>query len=100
MMEAACTSETSVDNYFTRQYIPEDNSELPLLIGQSPPHSANVGHDHPHSNFLQRGLEDVGLYNGLHILIPSDFWLWGKIKEHVWNKVNGDMLRPYTNFMN
>jgi hypothetical protein len=22
------TSETSVDNYFTRQYIPEDNSEL------------------------------------------------------------------------
>jgi hypothetical protein len=27
-MEAARTSETSVDNYFTRQYIPEDNSEL------------------------------------------------------------------------
>jgi hypothetical protein len=28
MMEAARTSETSVDNYFTRQYIPEDNFEL------------------------------------------------------------------------
>jgi hypothetical protein len=28
MMEAARTSETSVDNYFTRQYIPEDDSEL------------------------------------------------------------------------
>jgi hypothetical protein len=28
MMEAARTSETSVDNYFTRQYIPEDNSEI------------------------------------------------------------------------
>jgi hypothetical protein len=28
MMEAACTSQTSVDNYFTRQYIPEDTSEL------------------------------------------------------------------------
>jgi hypothetical protein len=28
IMEAARTSETSVDNYFTRQYIPEDNSEL------------------------------------------------------------------------
>jgi hypothetical protein len=28
MMEEARTSETSVDNYFTRQYIPEDNSEL------------------------------------------------------------------------
>jgi hypothetical protein len=26
--EAARTSETSVDNYFTRQYIPEDKSEL------------------------------------------------------------------------
>jgi hypothetical protein len=28
MMEAARTSETSVDNYFTRQYILEDKSEL------------------------------------------------------------------------
>jgi hypothetical protein len=28
MMEAVRTSETSVDSYFTRQYIPEDNSEL------------------------------------------------------------------------
>jgi hypothetical protein len=27
MMEAVCTSETSVDNHFTWQYIPEDNSE-------------------------------------------------------------------------
>jgi hypothetical protein len=33
MMEAARTSETSVDNYFTRQYyIPEDKSELTNLI--------------------------------------------------------------------
>jgi hypothetical protein len=28
MWEAARISETSVDNYFTRQNIPEDNSEL------------------------------------------------------------------------
>jgi hypothetical protein len=28
MMEAARTSETLVPNYFTRQYIPEDKSEL------------------------------------------------------------------------
>jgi hypothetical protein len=28
VMEAARTSKTSVDNHFTRQYIPEDNSEL------------------------------------------------------------------------
>jgi hypothetical protein len=27
MMEAARTSETSVENYFTRRYIPEDKSE-------------------------------------------------------------------------
>jgi hypothetical protein len=27
-MEAVRTSETSVDNHFTQQYIPEDNSEL------------------------------------------------------------------------
>jgi hypothetical protein len=27
MMEVVRTSETSVDNHFTRQYIPEDNSE-------------------------------------------------------------------------
>jgi hypothetical protein len=30
-MEAAHTSETSVDNYFTRQYIPQDNSELKYI---------------------------------------------------------------------
>jgi hypothetical protein len=30
-MEAARTSETSVYNYFTRQYIPEDKSELHTL---------------------------------------------------------------------
>jgi hypothetical protein len=28
MMEAARTSETPVDNHFTRQYIPEDKSKL------------------------------------------------------------------------
>jgi hypothetical protein len=28
MMKAARTSETSVENYFTRQYIPEDKYEL------------------------------------------------------------------------
>jgi hypothetical protein len=32
MMEAARTSETSVDNYFTRQHIPEDISELHVRV--------------------------------------------------------------------
>jgi hypothetical protein len=31
-MEAACISETSVDNYFTRQYIPEYKSELNAVL--------------------------------------------------------------------
>jgi hypothetical protein len=31
-MEAVRTSETSVDNHFTRQYIPEDNSEQEHFI--------------------------------------------------------------------
>jgi hypothetical protein len=33
MMEAVRTSETSVDNHFTRQYIPEDNSEHHIYEG-------------------------------------------------------------------
>jgi hypothetical protein len=32
MMEAVRTSETSVDNHFTRQYIPENNSEHQFYI--------------------------------------------------------------------
>jgi hypothetical protein len=32
MMEAARTSETSIDNYFTLQYIPEDNSEVQTAL--------------------------------------------------------------------
>jgi hypothetical protein len=32
MMEAVRTSETSVDNHFTRQYNPEDSSEYGVLF--------------------------------------------------------------------
>jgi hypothetical protein len=32
MMEAVRTSETSVDNHFTRQYNPEDSSELQNIL--------------------------------------------------------------------
>jgi hypothetical protein len=31
-MEGVRTSETSVDNHFTRQYIPEDNSEHDSIL--------------------------------------------------------------------
>jgi hypothetical protein len=34
IMEAARTSETLVDNYFTRQYVPEDKSEENEINGQ------------------------------------------------------------------
>jgi hypothetical protein len=37
MMEAARTSETSVDSYFTRQYIPEGNSEKQIYVYQRDP---------------------------------------------------------------
>jgi hypothetical protein len=38
LMQAVRTSETLVDNYFTRQYIPEDNSEqyMIYLVGCLP----------------------------------------------------------------
>jgi hypothetical protein len=36
MMEAVCTSETSVDNHFTRQYNLEDNSEHQIRGGITP----------------------------------------------------------------
>jgi hypothetical protein len=32
MMEAARISETSLDNYFTRQYIPEDNLNFRVIF--------------------------------------------------------------------
>jgi hypothetical protein len=34
MMEAVRTSETSVDNNITRQYIPEDNSEHHIISSE------------------------------------------------------------------
>jgi predicted anti-sigma-YlaC factor YlaD len=39
MMEVARTYETSVDNYFTRQYIPEDKSEHLLVVSHRQIHN-------------------------------------------------------------
>jgi hypothetical protein len=43
-MESVRTSETSVDNNFTRQYIPEDNSErhLPWLLALREDHRLRI----------------------------------------------------------
>jgi hypothetical protein len=43
MMEAVRNSETSVDNNFTRQYIPEDNSEHPTGLLFIPRRMENHG---------------------------------------------------------
>jgi len=48
MMEAVRTSETSVDNHFTRQYNPEDSSEQVLTFFQSSFHLK-------HTSYLHRG---------------------------------------------
>jgi hypothetical protein len=48
MMEAVRTSETSVDNHFTRQYNPEDSSEqqMTAFICQC---NLDIGHTHIHA---------------------------------------------------
>jgi hypothetical protein len=58
MMEAARTSETSVDNHFTRQYNPEDSSEhiwgssgVPYSEFENFFHSFNAYH-FPHTRFF------------------------------------------------
>jgi hypothetical protein len=64
MMEAENTSETSVDNYLTRQYIPEDKSELHtrrrenlkslLLHSSLPTRKYQVGINKKHSHSLKK----------------------------------------------
>jgi hypothetical protein len=44
-MEAVCTSEMSVDNYFTRQYIPEDNSEHSITLYWLPGYTVSNTND-------------------------------------------------------
>jgi hypothetical protein len=52
MMEAARTSETSVDNHFTRQYNPEDSSEHHTRRRE------NLK-SHMHNTYLIRLLEEI-----------------------------------------
>jgi hypothetical protein len=62
MMEVARTSETSVDNYFTWQYIPEENSELHTFRSENV-----ISHDDDVLGFSPRDegnmfLRNVGIY--------------------------------------
>jgi hypothetical protein len=54
-MEAVSTSETSVDNHFTQQYIPEDNCQHQIVL-----YSVYV-------------MSDVGRLVGDHLLLLMDF---------------------------
>jgi hypothetical protein len=65
-MEAARTSETSVYNYFTRQYIPEDNSKhepLPLILSRFRQRKTDRGSEIPvpadNPSPVTRSLEQV-----------------------------------------
>jgi hypothetical protein len=57
-MEAVRTSETSVDNYFTRQYIPEDNSER---------HTRRRENLKSHINYTFHTCTMLGLFFRLHV---------------------------------
>jgi hypothetical protein len=68
MMEAACTSETSVDNYFTRQYIPENKSELHTRHRENlKSHIFNI---YCHANFYD-ALNDVSVALILNVHIAT-----------------------------
>jgi hypothetical protein len=63
MMEAVRTSETSVDNYFTRQYNPEDSSEHHTRRRENLKSRIIIAFENPSSS---AGLE------------PANFWSNGK----------------------
>jgi hypothetical protein len=63
MMEAVRTSETSVDNYFTRQYFPEDNSEHHTHRRENLKSHTDI------CSYLQRKLDDMLL------------WRYGRIRS-------------------
>jgi hypothetical protein len=54
-MEAVRTSETSTDNYFTRHYVPKENSELHTRRRENfKSHSVNKDQGGLNSSFLMR----------------------------------------------
>jgi hypothetical protein len=84
MMEAVRTSETSVDNYFTRQYIPEDNSEN---------HLCKIRH-------TQSAYKWIGeiLYRGLNLPQPHfsihQFKIFSKLRTVPWLRSLAAGLSP------
>jgi hypothetical protein len=74
MMEAVRTSETSVDNHFTRQYNPEDSSEH-------------------HSGLNHTAYTDIALYSYV-VCTYSEKWWTGVVMEK--SDDNSDCLVKFT----
>jgi hypothetical protein len=92
MMEAVRTSETSVDNYFTLQYIPEDNSEQQVYFSRiQDSYLICAEYFHILSNFSyfilcsNRHPNSIPLSMGFHIIhlnqIVAAIWYL----YHMWN---------------
>jgi hypothetical protein len=71
MMEAVRTSETSVDNHFTRQYIPEDNSEHHTRRHENLKSHINKSTDLPQ---ILVWLVSCSRYQDVHL--NYRFWKW------------------------
>jgi hypothetical protein len=74
MMEAVRTSETSVDNNFTRQYIPEDSSEqVPVCFSEksASTYKSEWRHD-PEQHRYEQNLNS--LFHTLYTKFYRKFW--------------------------
>jgi hypothetical protein len=66
MMEAARTSEMSVDNYFTRQYIPEDKYALKMYASRT----IYIGGQHDDNSSRRQMLIEVSGFIPYHETKP------------------------------
>jgi hypothetical protein len=84
MMEAVRTAETSVDNHFTRQYLPEDNSEYPSNIWRKI-------QDRAHRNIfiLLSFLPLLGPYNCISTLSSNT------VNPHCYHNDRNQVSHPY-----
>jgi hypothetical protein len=81
MMEAVHTSETSVDNHFTWQYIPEDNSEHDTACSLDAIHNQMLRHLPPSMLIfllkmcnmqLALGILFLGIKGGWCVMLTAD----------------------------
>jgi hypothetical protein len=83
MMKAVRTSETSVYNYFTRQYIPEDNSEHHTRRRENlKSHAVKSYYVGPTSLLLFRRKDCCRFLSPLVGIVPANLGLNGKHANH------------------